>query len=91
MDAQEGQQRPIAEIVNRLKIAIEDLERVTDALKDKCKIYMAVKEREVEERPPSSADAKPKYNIPLLDELDNMILRIDSVKMEIKEITTLLA
>ena len=90
MDRDGGQQRPIIEIINRFKTAVEDLERATDVLREKCGIYM-VREQAIAREYPSPTDAESRYNIPVLDELEKLIRRINCVKDDIKEISTLLA
>jgi len=90
MDRQDGQQRPIIEIINRFKVSVEDLEEATKVLREKCGIYM-VREEAIAREHPSPTDAESRYNIPVLDELEKLIRRINSVEDDIKEISTLLA
>ena len=77
--------RPIVEVIDRLKVAVADLENGIDALKDKCDIYM-IREEPKTPQPPSSSDAVERYNIPSLDELDNIIIRICTCNEEITDI-----
>ena len=50
-----------------------------------------VREEAIAREHPSPTDAESRYNIPVLDELEKLIRRINSVEDDIKEISTLLA
>ena len=83
------QRRPIIEIVDRLRNAIEDLDTAIGTLRDKCSVYM--RKEEPAPYPSPSTESEEKYNIPLLDDLDAIIRQIDIKKEEILEISTRLA
>ena len=83
------QRRPIIEIVDRLRNAVEDLDTAISTLRDKCGVYMRNEEPAL--YPSLSTEGEETYNIPLLNDLDAIIRQIEIKKEEILEISTRLA
>jgi len=81
-ELEETEERPVIKILNKLDLAIKNLETAISALEDKCKPYM----EKIQPEPPSSAKPYPVYNVPILDDLNHQIEKIETLNIRVQDI-----